>query len=122
MKTKIYQGWLSYCPYGFLSLDADSQASYPDSLAGQVSDDWKTGDKASVRYYVSEVPMSLSQASESLIMKTFGGDLEAEYVLSAYSEWTVEEWQENLKVGGHNLIDELDSFCGKYAIIVIETL
>lgn len=112
MKTKTYQGWIGACPYGFLSL-ADNQADeYPPSLADKITEDWETGEKVSLRYYIT--------AAEALIVKTFGGDLDAEYLLDAYSEYTVLEWEEGLKIGGHSLIEELATFDGNYAVIVVE--
>ena len=120
MKTKTYQGWLGECPYGFLSLAEKPTDEYPPSLAEKIAEDWKTGEKVALRYYITDAEVTLEQASEALIVKTFGGDLDAEYLLDAYSEYTVLEWEEGLKIGGHSLIEELATFDGKYAVIVVE--
>lgn len=120
MKTKTYKGWLGTCEYGFLSISDDKNESYGPSLADLITDDWETGEKVSLRYYIADAPMTEEQANEALIHKLYGGDLDAEYVLDAYSEYTILEWEEGLKIGGHNLIEELSTFDGKYALIVVE--
>ena len=119
MKTKTYQGWLGECPYGFTSR-TDTAREYPQSLAEKITEDWKTGEKVSLRYYITDAEVTLEQASEALIVKTFRGDLNADYFLAAYSEYTVMAWEEGLKIGGHSLIEELATFAGKYALIVVE--
>jgi hypothetical protein len=120
MKTKTYKGWLGQCEYGFLSISEDKNESYGPSLADLIADDWEKGEKVSLRYYIAGAPMTEEQANEALIHKIYSGDLDAEYLLDAYSEYTVLEWEEGLKIGGHNLIEELETHDGKYAVIVVE--
>jgi hypothetical protein len=120
MKTKTYQGWINTCEYGFLSLSEKQDESYGPSLADMITQDWKTGDKVSLRYYVADKPLTADQATEALLAKLYGGDLEAQYVLDAYSEYTILEWEEGLKIGGHDLVSELGTHAGKYALVIVE--
>lgn len=120
MKSKQYQGWLATCEYGFLSLSETEDGCYGPSLADMITSDWTKGDKVALRYYIADGPVTLAEATKALVAKTYGGDLDAEYVLDAYSEYTIEEWEEGLKIGGHDLIAELETHQGKYAVIVVE--
>ena len=120
MRRKEYKGYIAICEYGFLTLDEDKNESYGSSLAGDIEEDWKKGQKVSLRYYIGEEPMTLEQATTALIEKTFGGEVNAKYILDAYSEYTIMEMEENLQIGGHDMIGELYSHEGKYAVIVVE--
>lgn len=120
MKTKTYKGWLGQCEYGFLSISEDKNESCGPSLADLITADWEKGEKVSLRYYIGDAPMTEEQAKEALIHKLYGGDLDAEYVLDAYSEYTILEWEEGLKIGGHDLIEELGTHDGKFVVIVVE--
>lgn len=120
MKTKTYQGWISTCEYGFLSLSEKHGEKYGPSLADMITQDWKTGDKVSLRYYVSDKPLTPDRATEALLAKLYGGDLDAQYVLDAYSEHSIMKFEEGLKIGGHDLVTELDTHSGKYALIIVE--
>lgn len=65
--------------------------------------------------------MTEDDAVRALIHKMFGGSsISVNYHLEAYSEYTIEEWEEGLRIGGHNLVDELYTFLAQYAVIVIE--
>ena len=121
MKIKEYKGYLAICEYGFLTLNESQNESYGVSLAESIEEDWGTGHEVSLRYYIGEKQMALDQATIALIEKAFGGELEAEYILDAYSEYTIMELEEELKIGGHDMISELESHEGKYAVIVIES-
>jgi hypothetical protein len=112
---KVYQGIISEDSYGFLTVD-------DMSLACDVECDWEKfiGKEVFVRYYITKDKMTEEKAAEKLIQK-MSGVLEAEYELDAYSEWTIMEWKENLSVGGHDLISELQSHEGKYLVLIIES-
>jgi len=82
---------------------------------------FKKGDKVFVRYYLSDKEITLDQANTALIIKTCGGDIdELEFILDAYSEYTIMDYKEELKVGGHDLFEELVDYDGKYLILIIE--
>ena len=73
----------------------------------------------SIRYYVSNVEITLEQAEEYFIRQLYG-EVDAEYEM-IYSETTGYLWtNEELKVGGHDLLEEFKSFIGKYLILIAE--
>ena len=119
MKTKTYKGWLGHDEYDFLTITKVGEKS-DLPLAELITEDWKKGDQVSLRYYIADKPMTENQATGALIQKLYGGDLDAEYDLEAYSEYTIEAWEEGLKIGGHDLIKELEGYSGKYIIVVVE--
>ncbi len=120
MKTKTYQGWLATCEYGFLSLSETKDESYGPSIANKIDEDWKTGERVSLRYYIADDKVTPEEAVRALVAKLYGGEMDVKYVLEAYSEYTIEEWEENLRIGGHDLVEELKSHAGKFAVIVVE--
>lgn len=90
-------------------------------LVESVECDLNKGDKVFIRYYLSDKEITLDQANTALIIKTCGGDVdELEFILDAYSECTIMKYKEELKVGGHDLFDELQGHEGKYLILIIE--
>lgn len=113
---RVYRGWLTTDKYGFTSITANGLRY---SIAELVNEDWEEGTKVSVSYFISPVEVTLDRAKETLLYKVFGGGLDAEYELSAYSEYTIEEWKENLVVGGHDIIKELHTFVDNEAYLVL---
>ena len=110
----IYTGKLNVDEYGCLECG-------DEYLVESVEDDFKKGDKVFVRYYLSDKEITLDQANTALIIKTCGGDIdELEFILDAYSEYTIMEYKEELKVGGHDLLEELEDYEGKYLILIVE--
>jgi hypothetical protein len=72
------------------------------------------GDRVDVSYYISDNEGSVEELQEWFIRYLFG-DAEAEYQ-SNYSDYTGYLWtDENINVGGHDLLSELrsqrDKFC-----------
>ena len=113
----IYTGKLNIDDYGCLE--------YGDNgyLLEDVEGDFNRGDKVFVAYYISDKEITLNEAKEALVMKTCGGNIdELEFILDAYSEWTIMDYKEDFKVGGHDLFDELEDHDGKYLILIIEKL
>ena len=84
MRRKEYKGYIAICEYGFLTLDEDKNESYGSSLAGDIEEDWKKGQKVSLRDYIGEGPMTLEQATTALIEKTFGGEVNAKGLVVGY--------------------------------------
>jgi hypothetical protein len=119
---KIYSGWARECEYGFITLNEDRDNWYGVSLADKISEDWETGDVVAVRYYVADAPMTEEEAVERLVSTIYGGGIDVEYELDAYSEYTVFEMRESLKIGGHDLAAELRTHEGKYIVLVIDNL
>lgn len=110
----IYKGILNIDEYGCL------KCGY-EYLISSIEDDFKKGDKVFVRYYIADKEITVEQANTAIIIKTCGGDVdELEFILDAYSEYTIMDYKEELKVGGHDLFDELQDHEGKYLILIIE--
>lgn len=79
--------------------------------------------KVLVRYFITSDKTDEDSANENLIYKSFGYDnLTSDFALEAYSEVTIEVWEEELKLGGHDLIDEFKSFVDKYLILIIKEI
>lgn len=77
---------------------------------------WKN---VTVRYWIANEKCSIEQASEDFI-ETLMGRAEVKYG-AQYSEITGYLWtDEDLKVGGHDLIEELKGNVGKYLIFQVD--
>jgi len=112
----IYKGFLNIDEYGCL----ECGESY---LILDVESDFKKGDKVFVRYFLSDKEITEEQAKEALILKTFGGYIEElDFVLDAYSEYTIMDYSEELKIGGHDLFNELQDSEGKFLLLIIEVV
>ena len=113
---KIYSGFLKIDNYGCLTCDG----SY---LVESIENDFKQGDNVFIRYYITDKEVTEIQAGETLITKTFGGNLdELQFILDAYSEYTIMELEENLVIAGHDLFSELQNFEDKYLTLIIELI
>jgi len=121
MKQHVFSGYLLYDDYEFLCLDEKAEYHHHGSpLGGMINEKISNGTNVFVRYYISDKPLTLENANEALIYKSLGlGNVEANYVLEAYSEYTIEAWEHTAVVGGHDLLKELDTHTGKYLILVI---
>lgn len=72
-----------------------------------------------MRYWVSETEKTKEQLKENLFA-AISGSVEADYG-DAYSELTGYLWtDEKLKVGGHDLLDELQSYIGKFLYMEVD--
>ena len=112
---KVYKGILEIDEYGCLRC-GDSY------LVEDVEADFKKGEKVFIRYYVTEKEVTEDEAKEALILKTIGGNLdELEFILDAYSEYTILELKEHLVIGEHDLFSELQDCEGKFLTLVIES-
>lgn len=112
----IYKGILKIDDYGCLKC-GDSY------LVEDVEADFKKGDNVFVRYYVTDKEVTEDEAKEALILKTIGGNVdELEFVLDAYSEYTIMELKESLVLGGHDLFNELQNCEGKFLTLIIESV
>ena len=110
----FYKGILNIGEYGCLECG-------DQYLIEQINNDFNKGDKVFVRYYLADKEISEEQANEAQIIKTLGGDVdELDFILDAYSEYAICDYNEELKIGGHDLFNELVNEEGKYLILVIE--
>ena len=116
MKTKTYQGLLTEHSYG----EADDilfLSTVSDPLAEEL--EWMRGKQVTVRYWVSDNEATKEEASEDA-MKQVMGKADGEFG-ARYSEITGYLWtDEELKVGGHDLLDELRSGVGKWLILEVD--
>ena len=74
---------------------------------------------ATVRYFISDKKVLLEEAQKLFIEKLYG-KISVEYEIH-YSETTGYLWTtEELEVGGHDLLEELKSYIGKYLILIVD--
>jgi hypothetical protein len=122
---KVYNGLLVATSNGeeddLLGLmDEDSEHHWStDILAELIEQDMYDGEFLSVKYFISDVKMDKDTLLDSW-MKTLYGEGEAEYS-THYSEITGYLWtDEEINVGGHDLLEELRSNMGKWLYMEID--
>jgi hypothetical protein len=115
--NESYEGRLSVHDHGE-SDDVLFIETYPEPLAEIL--EWISGKNVSVRYWVSNEKATKSTVNEEFVKTLFGaGDSNFN---ARYSELTGYLWtDEDLNVGGHDLLDELKSFDGYWIILEIES-
>jgi hypothetical protein len=75
--------------------------------------------KVSCRYWITDKEVTRDQA-QNQFLKTLFGNAKAEFH-ARYSEMTGYLWtDEELKIGGHNLMNELKSHAGSWLILEID--
>lgn len=115
MKPEIYRGLLCW-----------SNNRYDDNLLALVEEDNSkcvvlvkelhhlSTQIVTLHYYISAARLSLEELQKNFILTLYGGKAEVNYEVH-YSEPTGYLWtDEDLKVGGHDLISELSSHVGKF--------
>ena len=119
METKRYSGWLVEQDWGE-GMDVLWLKDGDEPIAQLIANDMDDhGPYLSVRYFVSDNEASLEQAQEAWLRTLFGAS--DANVGHAYSEFTGYLWtDEEINVGGHDLIAELHSHVGKYLNLEIE--
>ncbi len=121
--TIRYRGILAVRYHGeaddILFLDNTGRRSYDEPLAETISDDLdRCGRYASVRYWTADAPLPDDAIAESAV-RAMLGDLEAEYA-ACYSDVTGYLWtDEDINVGGHDLLEELKAQAGRYLLLEI---
>lgn len=118
MNIKTYEGLLSIDSYG----EADDilyLSSVDDPLAEEL--EWMSGKNVTVRYWICDEKCTKEEAKEGFIKKLLG--VAKVDFGQQYSEYTGYLWtDEELRVGGHNLLEELRSNIGKWLILEVETI
>ena len=115
-KTRTYTGLLSLHSWGE-AYDMLFLSSLSDPLAEEL--EWMGRKTVTVRYWITDKPATKEEAQEDFIGKIVGR-AESKFG-SHYSELTGYLWtDEDLKVGGHDLIAELRSNVGKWLILEVE--
>ena len=117
METKTYAGQVSVRDYG----DSDDVlfiSSNDDPLAEILERDI-SGRTVTARYWITEKEASKEEAQESFIRQIMGV---AESIFQArYSDITGYLWtDEDIKIGGHDLLGELEGCAGKWLILEID--
>lgn len=80
---------------------------------------WFEGKEVIIRYWVSDKEMTKDELKENTLLQ-ISGSVDADYG-SAYSEYTGYLWTNaNCKVGGHDLLKELDNHEGKYLYMEVD--
>jgi hypothetical protein len=113
----LYEGYLRIDEYGCLCL-GDGY----DYLIDKIAENFSKGDLVSVRYFITDTKTLLEEAEATLLFKSLGGVIdEIDFVLEAYSEWTILEYNEDLIIGGHDMFKELQSYAekNKYMMMII---
>lgn len=115
---------ITYTYAGYLE-DSYGHSEYDDLLHLSTIDglfieelEWMVGRCVTVRYWITEEECTKEGAKESFIKKLFG--VADAGVIHVYSELSGYLWSdEKLKIGGHDLFKELDSYVTKYLILEI---
>lgn len=117
METKTYKGLLCLHSWG----EADD-ILFLSSLAGpmaEVLEDEIAGKTVTVRYWITNKETTKEEAQEAFIGELLGR-LDAE-CRSRYSEITGYLWtDEEINIGGHDLLAELQSYVGKWLILEVD--
>lgn len=108
---------------GLLSLHSDGEAddvlflsSLRDPLAEELG--WMARKRVSVRYWITDHQCTQEDAQKLATLQIMG-IAHTDYV-ARYSEITGYLWtDEEIKVGGHDLLNELKSHVGKWLILEI---
>lgn len=113
MSTTTYQGLLSFHTHG----EADD-ILFLSSLKKPIAEEleWMHGKQVTVRYWLTDQQCTREEAQESAVLTAMGA---ADVDFGAhYSDYTGYLWtDEELKVGGHDLMAELRSHVGKWLIL-----
>ena len=120
--TVRYRGTLALHDHGdamdILFLD-DAAGNYDEPLAETIGDDLERhGRYASVRYWTADAPMDDDEMIEGAIRAMLGeADARCRH---AYSDITGYLWtDEDINVGGHDLLEELKGQAGRYLLLEI---
>jgi hypothetical protein len=113
---RTYTGLLSLHQYGD-AYDILFLSTVKEPLADELQ--WMVRKKVTVRYWVTDKQITKDEAQEEFLKTLLG--LASGKFGSRYSEITGYLWtDEELNVGGHDLISELKSNIGKWLILEIE--
>jgi hypothetical protein len=110
-----HYGWLTveddYNDHETVMLNKEPIAEVLDYISNEV---------VTVRYYISDKEATEEELQEDFLINTLYGNLETDYG-ARYSEYTGYLWTDDeLKVGGHDLREELESYAGKYLYMIVE--
>lgn len=112
MTRKKYTGYIDIDGDGLLNIVQDDKSLV---LADLIKNDFNIGDNVSVKYYILDKEKTEEEATDALLKRIYGDIEKLNFILEAYSEWTI------LDLGGHDLIEELSGYEGKYLILIIKS-
>ena len=116
MTTKTYQGLLSLHSCGEYD-----EALYLSSLRESLADElgWMRNKTVTVRYWITDKPCTKDEAQQAAMLQIMGlADVDFG---ARYSDITGYLWtDEDLNIGGHDLLTELKSNIGKWLILEID--
>lgn len=117
MEQLIYKGFIKEAAKG-----ENDDALFIGDMEYPLAEEFESelqGKQVSVRYWISDTEKTKEELQESFL-KTLFGSVSAEYG-DAYSEITGYLWtDEELKIGGHDLLSELSSNKGKFVYLEID--
>ena len=117
METKVYKGIVREGDYKE-NWDALFIGEGGQPIAEIFEEDFEAK-QITVRYWTSDEEKTKEELQESVLRKLFG-DVNARYS-DAYSELTGYLWtDEELNVGGHDLLKEIRSYLGKYIYLEVD--
>lgn len=120
--TVEIKGWIRESDHGDSSdvifID-DLGRKFPEEpLTDQLA--WISGKKVTVYYYITDKKCTLGEAQEQFLKMMYAGKAECEFS-AHYSDITGYLWtDENLVIGGHDLLEEIRSHLGSYLLLEIE--
>lgn len=117
--TITYAGKISVRDHGE-ACDVVFVGDVPEPFAERFSDDLEShGRYVTVRYHITERPHPVEELEENLIRR-LAGAADANYQ-DHYSAITGYLWtDEDLNVGGHDLLDELRDGDGRYLLMIVK--
>jgi hypothetical protein len=121
MKTIQISGIISFEWGDWNKLKLIQEDGYKIDLVGRFSEVYESFKKQSVQvsYWLSDKPCSKDEITQGFLKHLFGY-IDAEYEKNpyAYSSWTSGvDYDTCLKVGGHDLFNELQAENGRFIII-----
>lgn len=122
MKQLQYEGWIEvedwYDAFDILLFKVNEWTKHP--LADLLECEIKNV-RVNVRYFVTDKEVSLDEA-QGQFLKNLMGIADVKFQ-SYYSEYTGYLWtDEDIIIGGHDLLEELKGYDGKYLILLIDIL
>lgn len=116
MKRIKFEGRVSLRPWNntkVVYLSDDEEEALPDRLE-EISEK-----RVSVRYWVAEKQATAAEITEEFA-KTLSGRVNLKFG-AVYNELSGHLWTDNeLMVGGHDLLNELSSYNGKWLVLEID--
>lgn len=111
----IHQGWLRL---GEVADDHETILLNGEPIAEELS--YISGNVVTVRYYLSDKEATEEELTEDFLINTLYGDMKSDYG-ARYSEYTGYLWTDDeLNIGGHDLLAELEGADGKFLYLIVE--